>query len=89
MKTSKFGNVLVAIGILGLASTSALAQSARATAKVGNVNVLNQTTLGWTTILSGTIKTAKENALFIDVSLETGLYTQTYRNCAQPLIFNN
>ena len=77
MKTSKFGNVLVAIGILGLASTSALAQSARATAKVGNVNVLNQTTLGWTTILSGTIKTAKENALFIDVSLETGLYTQT------------
>ena len=77
MRTRTFVNVLLAIGILGLASTSALAQPTKATAKVGNVNVLNQTTLGWTTILSNTIMTAQENALFIDVSLETGLYVQT------------
>ena len=77
MKTRKFVNVLLAVGFLGLASTSALAQSAKATAKVGNVNVLNQTSLGWTTILSNTIKTANQKDLFIDVSLETGLYTQT------------
>jgi hypothetical protein len=77
MKTRSFVNVLFAIGILALASPSALAQPAKATAKVGNVNVLNVTSFGWTTILSGTIMTAQENALFIDVSLETGIYTQT------------
>lgn len=77
MKTRKFVNALLAVGFLGLASTSAVAQSAKATAKVGDVNVLNQTTLGWTTILSNTIKTANQKDLFIDVSLETGLYTQT------------
>jgi hypothetical protein len=68
---------VLAVGFLGLASTSALAQSAKATAKVGDVNVLNQTSFGWTTILSNTIKTANQKDLFIDVSLETGLYTQT------------
>jgi hypothetical protein len=76
MKTRTIVSVL-AVGFLGLASTSALAQSAKATAKVGNVNVLNQTSFGWTTILSNTIKTANQKDLFIDVSLETGLYTQT------------
>lgn len=77
MKTRNIVNVVLAVGFLGLASSGALAQSAKATAKVGNVNVLNQTTLGWTTILSNTIKTANQKDLFIDVSLETGLYTQT------------
>ena len=77
MKTRNLVSVVLAVGFLGLASSGALAQSAKATAKVGNVNVLNQTTLGWTTILSNTIKTANQKDLFIDVSLETGLYTQT------------
>ena len=77
MKTRKLVSAVLAVGFLGLASTGALAQSAKATAKVGNVNVLNQTALGWTTILSNTIKTANQKDLFIDVSLETGLYTQT------------
>jgi hypothetical protein len=77
MKTRTVTRVLLATCLLGLSSTPALAQSAKATAKVGNVNVLNQTTLGWTTILSNTIKTANQKDLFIDVSLETGLYTQT------------
>jgi hypothetical protein len=77
MKTRNLVSLVLAVGFLGLASTSALAQSAKATAKVGNVNVLNQTTLGWTTILSNTIKTANQKDLLIDVSLETGLYTQT------------
>ena len=77
MRNNLLLNVLLALGFLGFASTSALAQSAKATAKVGNVNVLNQVTLEWTTILSNTIKTANQKDLFIDVSLETGLYTQT------------
>ena len=77
MKTRNVVSVVLAVGFLGLASSGALAQSAKATAKVGNVNVLNQTTLGWTTILANTIKTANQKDLFIDVSLETGLYTQT------------
>lgn len=77
MTMRKFGTVVLAVSLLGFTSGSALAQSAKATAKVGDVNVLNQTNLGWTTILSNTIKTANQKDLFIDVSLETGLYTQT------------
>jgi hypothetical protein len=77
MKNNLFFNMLLTVFFLGTASTGTLAQSAKATAKVGNVNVLNQTSFGWTTILSNTIKTANQKDLFIDVSLETGLYTQT------------
>ena len=77
MRSNSILTVLLAVGLLGLASNRALAQSAKATAKVGNVNVLNYVSLGWTTILSNTIKTANQKDLFIDVSLETGLYTQT------------
>ena len=77
MEKKRLVSVVTAVGLLGLAAASASAQSAKATAKVGDVNVLNQTTLGWTTILSNTIKTANQKDLFIDVSLETGLYTQT------------
>ena len=51
--------------------------SSKATAKVGDVNILDATSLGWTTILSNDIKTANQKDLFIDVSLECGLYTQT------------
>lgn len=77
MKRLTTAAVAASACLLGLASVPAIAQSAKATAKVGDVNVLNQTTLGWTTILSNTIKTANQKDLFIDVSLETGLYTQT------------
>ncbi len=51
--------------------------SAKATAKVGDINILDSTELDWTTILTQDIKTPSGKALFVDVSLEVGLYTQT------------
>ncbi|MCI0746006.1 MAG: hypothetical protein L0Y58_11420 [Verrucomicrobia subdivision 3 bacterium] len=77
------GGALIAV----LATTSALAQSqpsSKATAKVGNINVLREVsspaaeTIGpWQTILSNTLKTPNQKDLFIGVSLEVGLLTRT------------
>jgi hypothetical protein len=77
------GAVLIAV----LVATSAMAQSqpsSKATARVGNINVLRQVsstesaTAGpWQTILSNTLKTPNQKDLFIGVSLEVGLLTQT------------
>lgn len=68
-----------------LASGAAVAQSghasAKATAQAGAINVLG--TEGahnfdvFTTILSNTIKTSRKSALFVDVSMECGLFTRT------------
>jgi len=70
--------VAVATGLLASPIMAQSGQpSSKATAKVGDVNILNQTVLGWTTILDNSIKTANQKDLFIDVSLECGLYTQT------------
>lgn len=71
--------LFAAIAATALFAGSVMAQqaSSKATAKVGDVNILNQTALGWTTILENSIKTANQKDLFIDVSLECGLYTQT------------
>ena len=67
-----------------LAFGNAFAQSAKATAAVDELVALNVVmTAGpevigaWTTILTQEIKTANMKDLFIDVSLETGLYTDT------------
>lgn len=49
--------------------------SAKATCQVGDITLIQDT--NWTTILSNTIKTANNKDLFIDASLECGLYTQT------------
>jgi len=53
--------------------------SAKATAKLSADYLIDYTTddAAWTTILSNTIKTANNKDLFIDVSLECGLYTRT------------
>jgi hypothetical protein len=52
--------------------------SAKATAKVGDLYHINETTApDWVTVLNNTIKTPNQKALFIDVSLECGLYTLT------------
>jgi len=78
-----FGLVLFLTVTLGYGI--AFAQSAKATAAVNELVSLNvvQTdeapvTGPWTTILTQEIKTANMKDLFIDVSLETGLYTDTY-----------
>ena len=69
---------------LPLALTTGQAQSgpsAKVTAKTSNVNLINATTgtNDWATIsgFGNTIKTANQKDLFIGVSLEVGLYTQT------------
>lgn len=52
--------------------------AAKATCKVANITLIESTDdAEWTTILSNQIKTANQKDLFVDVSLECGLYTQT------------
>jgi hypothetical protein len=57
--------------------------SAKATAAVGDINVVSgPATDGevegpWTTVMSNTLKTANMKDLFVDVSLECGLFTST------------
>ncbi len=65
-----------------LASTSALAASAKFTANVGTVAVVSPMLAsndadGWSTVLSGSIHTATPKDLLIGVSLETSLLTDT------------
>jgi len=79
----KFAILAAVVLVVGLVVTgAALAAdgsqpSAKATAKVGDIAILNSTALGWTTILQNDIKTPNMKDLFIDVSLECGLYTDT------------
>lgn len=78
---------LAVASIVALSSSAALAQgsqsSAKATAVVTNLNVLDASTLqaaqddGWQTIMQNTVKTSEQKDLFVDVSLESGLYTKT------------
>src|SRR5207249_9209037 len=53
--------------------------SAKVTAKTANLTLLPETsgTGGWYTMMYNTIKTANQKDLFIGVSLEVGLFTQT------------
>jgi len=81
IKNSKF---MVAMMALSLAAVSGYAQtsqpSAKATAKVSNIILVDWTTAattGWQTLLENTIKTANMKDLFISASFEVGLYTDT------------
>jgi len=84
-KNSKLIVGMLALSLaLPLALTTGQAQSgpsAKVTAKTSNVNLINATTgtNDWATIsgFGNTIKTANQKDLFIGVSLEVGLYTQT------------
>ena len=54
--------------------------SAKATAKLSNITLISWTdenSAEWTNLLSNSIKTANQKDLFIDVSLECGIYSQT------------
>ena len=76
---------IVAVVMLTLASGAAVAQSghpsAKATAQAGAINVLGAEGAhnldDFTTILSNTVKTSRKSALFVDVSMECGLFTRT------------
>jgi hypothetical protein len=76
-----------AINIVGAGTGDGGHPAAKATCAVNNITLLNWDAGlteapaadgdGWTSILFNTIKTANKKDLFIDVSLECGLYTQT------------
>lgn len=51
--------------------------ASKATAQVAHINILSSDDLAYTTILNTTLRTANQKDLFIDVSLECGLYTRT------------
>jgi hypothetical protein len=78
--------LLVSLGIgmsvAGGANNDPGHPSAKATAVAGNLTVLGfapgTTSIGWTDIMENTIKTPNGKDLFIDVSLECGLYTETF-----------
>jgi hypothetical protein len=78
-------SILIALAVamvVALGATAAVVGSegqpaSKATAVVGDVSILDSGDMGWTTILDNTIKTGGQKDLFIDVSLECGLYTKT------------
>lgn len=79
--------VLAVVLVAMLGATGVFAQenpnaSAKATAQIADISILNETTQGasdsgWVEVLTQTIKTANDKDLFIDVSLQCGLYTET------------
>ena len=83
MKKSTFGKiVLIATLALGLNLEAAHAQnqpSSKVTAKTSRITLLPETTGtgDWETVLANNIKTPNQKDLFIGVSLEVGLFTQT------------
>src|SRR5688572_25038836 len=72
---------------LSFAAGTALGQSqpsSKATAKVGDINVLSEISSpesnrigSWQTVLKNTLKTPNQKDLFIGVSMEVGLLTNT------------
>jgi hypothetical protein len=78
---------LAIVLVLMMGATGVFAQqnenaSAKATAKIADISILSESTgdpddTGWVSVLSQTIKTANDKDLFIDVSLQCGLYTET------------
>jgi hypothetical protein len=69
--------VVTFVGV-GLVATAENLPSSKATAKVSELTLIDWTVEeDWTTILEQSIKTPNKKDLFIDVSLETGLYTRT------------
>jgi hypothetical protein len=83
MMKVKNSQLIVGMLALSLAAVSGYAQSqpsAKATAKVSNLTLVDWTTAattGWQTLLENTIKTANMKDLFISASFEVGLYTDT------------
>jgi hypothetical protein len=83
MKKKFFGLALIVMLSFALALPSAYAASAKATVKVGNLAEVTATTAdvlsedGWVTVLENQIKTSSQKDLFVDVSMECGLTTNT------------
>lgn len=88
----RLATVVAVAGVGGIFVSEASAQSsgggqpaAKATTQFTPISVLSSATQSldaqgdpaWTTLLSNNIHTASQKSLFVDVSLECGLYTQT------------
>jgi hypothetical protein len=80
----KIANLLLVAVLLTLvafagASAQSSQPSSKVTAKVADIEVLklDPKQQAWTTVLTNNIKTANQKDLFINPSLECGLYTQT------------
>jgi hypothetical protein len=69
--------VVVIVLTMGVGTASSALPSAKATANVGDIAITNSQAQDWTTVLENTLKTPNQKDLFIDVSLECGLYTRT------------
>ena len=68
--------ILALAGQLGAAS-EALAQSAKATARVANIAFLHDSDSDWEPILAAAVRAPNDKDLFIDVSLECSVLTET------------
>ena len=71
------GLVLFATLGRGQVSADPSQPSAKATAKIGGIDIMDDTDTGPTVILSQDIKTPNGKDLFIDASVECGVWTQT------------
>lgn len=74
-RLSLFISAILAAGLFW--SGHASAQSAKATVAVGNVNIINGSSAGYSTIMSSYIRTSSQKDLIVDVALECGLLTRT------------
>ena len=70
--------LLAIITVFGVASAQSQ-PSSKVTAEVSTITILEPTEgdTDWTTILSNNLRTPNQKDLFVDVSLECGLYTDT------------
>ncbi len=77
MKKS-FGSLLIILLAVSFCFTNAFAEpSSKVTANVGTIKQVDAGA-GWVKIMENTIKTANAKDLFVDVSLECGLTTDTF-----------
>lgn len=76
MKSILFITLIASLLIPSLVSAESL-PSAKATARVGNISLLDAERMDWSTIMSSKIKTSNKKELMMNVSLECGLATKT------------
>jgi len=68
--------IVLSAGV-ALAGNNSQMPSAKATAQISHIAVIDSGDQDWTPILTQTIKTPNQKDLLIDVSLQSGLYTMT------------
>lgn len=76
-RIATIGIAVLVAALLMTSLATANTPSAKVTAKVGSIAILDKTDMGWTTIMHNTLKTPNQKDVFVDASLECGLYTQT------------